>query len=122
MAIHRHQRNLGFGEWGESVEINGERGLFTSSDSCGDKRQHRSWEMVLQIKMPAAKSNEMSSTLRTHVVEGKNQLSDHHTSTRVCMYIDEHVHTHTHKICIHVYVCKIRKCGYVWDAIAKYKD
>lgn len=80
------------------------------------KRQHRSWEMAPQIKMPAAKSNDMSSTLGTHVVEGKNQLSDHHTSTAVCMYINGHVHTHTHKICIHVYVCKIRQCRYVWDS------
>ena len=37
MAIHERQRNLGLGEWGEGVEINGERDLFTSSDSCEDK-------------------------------------------------------------------------------------
>lgn len=37
MAVHGRQRSLGLGEWGESVEINGERDLFTSSDSCDDK-------------------------------------------------------------------------------------
>lgn len=49
--------------------------------------------MIRNSISAAAKSNDMSSTLRPHVVEGENQLSDKHYGMRVHKWMCTHSHT-----------------------------